>query len=69
MKKVTYILALLAILAIGALIGGNWLRDNKLPNFRKQAEIYSMDGLKETLRRRRETVMAEEEKEGTETGS
>ena len=32
---------------------------------RKQAEIYSMDGLKETLRRRRETVMAEEEKEGT----
>ena len=40
MKKVTYILALLAILAIGALIGGNWLRDNKLPNFRKQAEIY-----------------------------
>ena len=40
MKKFTYILALLAILAIGALIGGNWLRDNKLSNFRKQAEIY-----------------------------
>ncbi|MBQ2064392.1 MAG: chromosome segregation protein SMC [Firmicutes bacterium] len=32
---------------------------------RKQAEIYSMDGLKQTLQRRRETVLAEEEKEGT----
>ena len=40
MKKLTYILALLVVVAIGALIGGNWLRDNKLPNFRKQAEIY-----------------------------
>ena len=31
---------------------------------RKQAEIYSMDGLKETLRRRKEAVLAEEEREG-----
>ena len=31
---------------------------------RKQAEIYSMDGLKQTLQRRREAVMAEEEREG-----
>ena len=31
---------------------------------RKQAEIYSMDGLKETLRRRKEVVLAEEEREG-----
>ncbi len=35
---------------------------------RKQAEIYSVDGLKETFRRRRETVMAEEEREGTASG-
>ena len=40
MKKATLILSLLAILLIGALLGWNWLRDNKLPNFRKQAEIY-----------------------------
>ena len=40
MKKVTYILLALVVLAIGAFLGWNWLRDNKLPNFRKQAEIY-----------------------------
>ena len=40
MKKATYILLVLILLAIGGFIGWNWLRDNKLPNFRKQAEIY-----------------------------
>ena len=40
MKKLTVTLAVLAILAIGALLGWNWLQDNKLPNFRQQAEIY-----------------------------
>ena len=40
MKKATYILLALVLLAIGALFGWNWLRDNRLPNFRKQAEIY-----------------------------
>ena len=40
MKKAPLILSLLAVLLIGALLGWNWLRDNKLPNFRKQAEIY-----------------------------
>ena len=40
MKKITYGFLLLVVLAIGALLGYNWLRDNKLPNFRKQAEIY-----------------------------
>ena len=40
MKKITYSFLALVVLAIGALLGYNWLRDNKLPNFRKQAEIY-----------------------------
>ena len=40
MKKATYILLVLILLAIGGFIGWNWLWDNKLPNFRKQAEIY-----------------------------
>ena len=40
MKKIPIILAVLAVLAIGALLGWNWLQDNKLPNFRRQAEIY-----------------------------
>ena len=40
MKKITYALLLLVVLAIGAVLGWNWLRDNRLPNFRKQAEIY-----------------------------
>ena len=40
MKKATYILLALVILAIGGFLSWNWLRDNKLPNFRKQAEIY-----------------------------
>lgn len=44
MKKASYILALLVVVAIGALLGYNWLRDNKLPNFRKQAEIYVYPG-------------------------
>lgn len=45
MKKASYILALLVVVAIGALLGYNWLRDNKLPNFRKQAEIYVYPGI------------------------
>ena len=40
MKKITYSFLALVVLAIGALLGYNWLRDNKLSNFRKQAEIY-----------------------------
>ena len=40
MKKLTYSLLVLVVLAIGGLLGWNWLRDNKLPNFGKQAEIY-----------------------------
>lgn len=44
MKKGTYILLTLVVLAIGAVLGFNWLRDNKLPNFRKQAEIYVYPG-------------------------
>lgn len=44
MKKVTYIFLALVVLAIGTLLGFNWLRDNKLPNFRKQAEIYVYPG-------------------------
>ena len=40
MKKAVSILLTLAVLAIAAFLGFNWLRDNKLPNFRKQAEIY-----------------------------
>ena len=40
MKKLPYILGALVLLAIGAALGWNWLQDNKLPNFRKQAEIY-----------------------------
>ncbi len=40
MKKVVYILLSLVVLAIAAVLGFSWLRDNKLPNFRKQAEIY-----------------------------
>ena len=44
MKKGTYILLALVVLAIGAVLGFNWLRDNKLPNFRKQAEIYVYPG-------------------------
>ncbi len=44
MKKVTCILAALAVVLIGALLGWSWLRDNKLPNFRQQAEIYVYPG-------------------------
>ena len=40
MKKVVYILLSLVVLTIAAVLGYSWLRDNKLPNFRKQAEIY-----------------------------
>ena len=40
MKKATYTLLVLVVLAIAGVLGYNWLRDNKLPNFRKQAEIY-----------------------------
>ncbi len=44
MKKLTYILLALVVLAIGGVLGFSWLRDNKLPNFRKQAEIYVQPG-------------------------
>ena len=44
MKKFTYILLALVVLAIGGVLGFSWLRDNKLPNFRKQAEIYVQPG-------------------------
>ncbi|MCR4859478.1 MAG: endolytic transglycosylase MltG [Bacteroidales bacterium] len=44
MKKATYILLSLVVLAIAAVLGFSWLRDNKLPNFRKQAEIYVYPG-------------------------
>ena len=40
MKKATYTLLVLVVLAIAGVLGYSWLRDNKLPNFRKQAEIY-----------------------------
>jgi UPF0755 protein len=43
-KKLTYILLALVVLAIGGVLGFSWLRDNKLPNFRKQAEIYVQPG-------------------------
>ena len=44
MKKATYICLALVVLAVGAVLGFSWLRDNKLPNFRKQAEIYVYPG-------------------------
>ena len=44
MKKLTYILLALVVLVIGGVLGFSWLRDNKLPNFRKQAEIYVQPG-------------------------
>ena len=44
MKKFTYILLALVVVAIGILLGWNWLRDNRLPNFREQAEIYVYPG-------------------------
>ena len=40
MKKLTTALALLALLLLGSLLGWNWLRDHKLPNFGKSSEIY-----------------------------
>ena len=44
MRKTTYICLALVVLVIGAVLGFSWLRDNKLPNFRKQAEIYVYPG-------------------------
>ena len=44
MKKITYTFLALLVLGIGAVLGWNWLQDNKLPNFRKQAEIYVYPG-------------------------
>ncbi|MBQ9661345.1 MAG: endolytic transglycosylase MltG [Bacteroidales bacterium] len=44
MKKATYSLLALAVLAIAGVLGYSWLRDNKLPNFRKTAEIYVYPG-------------------------
>ena len=40
MKKFGIILGVLVVFLIGALLGWSWLQDNKLPNFRRQAEIY-----------------------------
>ena len=44
MKKAVFIILTLAALAVAAFLGFNWLQDNKLPNFRKQAEIYVYPG-------------------------
>ena len=44
MKKAVLIILTLGVLAIAAFLGFNWLQDNKLPNFRKQAEIYVYPG-------------------------
>ncbi len=40
MKKTLVFLVLLVLLALGGLLGYSWLLDNRMPNFRKQAEIY-----------------------------
>jgi hypothetical protein len=37
MKKATYISLALVVLVIAAALGFSWLRDNKLPNFGRQA--------------------------------
>lgn len=44
MKKALLYILVLLVVAMAALYGYNWLRDNKLPNFRKQAEIYVYPG-------------------------
>ena len=44
MKKALIYILVLLVAAMAALYGFNWLRDNKLPNFRKQAEIYVYPG-------------------------
>ncbi|MCR5351326.1 MAG: endolytic transglycosylase MltG [Bacteroidales bacterium] len=44
MKKVVLTILALAVLVVAAALGFNWLQDNKLPNFRKQAEIYVYPG-------------------------
>ena len=44
MKKALFSILVLLVVAMAALFGYNWLRDNKLPNFRKQAEIYVYPG-------------------------
>ena len=40
MRKTLFFLLMLLVLAIAGAYGYSWLRDNKLPNFRQQAEIY-----------------------------
>ena len=44
MRKTLFSLLMLLVLAIAAAFGYSWLRDNKLPNFRQQAEIYVYPG-------------------------
>ena len=44
MKNALLYILVLLVVAMAALYGYNWLRDNKLPNFRKQAEIYVYPG-------------------------
>lgn len=40
MKKRLFVLAGVFVLALLCLLGWNWLRDNRLPNFRHTAEVY-----------------------------
>lgn len=47
MKKLTSILAVLLVLALGAALCWNWLRDNKLSNFSTGAELYVTPGMTE----------------------
>ena len=44
MRKTLFFLLMLLVLAIAGAYGYSWLRDNKLPNFRQQAEIYVYPG-------------------------
>ena len=47
MKKFPYVLAVLVLLALGAALCWNWLRDNKLSNFSTGAELYVTPGMTE----------------------
>lgn len=44
MKKAAYFFPLTVAMCIAGVLGYNWLRDNKLPNFRQTAEIYVYPG-------------------------
>ena len=44
MKKII-ILAILALAAIAALVGGRWFRDNRMPNFSGKTELYVLPGM------------------------